>query len=187
MPVIAETAAPVVFDWKRWPETEAFVDELIDTALEGNAFAAGLAERMPGETGTQVQGLGRSPGRSRRCRRWPVASRRSATSGSRRRTPWACPSSLIPAGSFPGSRWRRLRRAATERRAWSCRKWRSRSRGWRIFREPTTWGWRSSGYPMGPYRVGRVPRRADDAGRGRAAGLSRVSSRFPASWLAKGG
>ena len=29
-----------MFDWKRWPETEAFVDELIATALAGNAFAA---------------------------------------------------------------------------------------------------------------------------------------------------
>ena len=44
-----------------------------------------------------------------------------------------------------------------------------------------------AGYPMGPYRVGRVAGRADDAGRGRAPGLSWVSSHFRASWRAKGG
>ena len=29
-----------MFDWKRWPDTDALVDELIDAALDGNAFAA---------------------------------------------------------------------------------------------------------------------------------------------------
>jgi hypothetical protein len=53
MAIVAEAAAPPSFDWKRWPEAEAFVDRLIATALAGNAFARELAERMPGETGTQ--------------------------------------------------------------------------------------------------------------------------------------
>ena len=52
MSLIAETAAPAAFDWKRWPETEAFLDEAVATALEGNAFAAELADRMQRETGT---------------------------------------------------------------------------------------------------------------------------------------
>src|SRR4051812_15845509 len=43
------------FDWKRWPETEVFVDKLIDTALEGNRFAHRLAERMIAETGTRFK------------------------------------------------------------------------------------------------------------------------------------
>src|SRR5262249_51569170 len=43
---------PSVFEWKRWPETEAFVDELLATSLGGNAFAAALSDRMQRETGT---------------------------------------------------------------------------------------------------------------------------------------
>jgi hypothetical protein len=52
MSLTLEKAASPVFEWKRWPETEAFVGELLATALDGNAFAAGLAERMLRETGT---------------------------------------------------------------------------------------------------------------------------------------
>jgi hypothetical protein len=55
MSTIAESAAPTTFDWKRWPGTEVFLDEAIATALEGNAFAARLAERMRGETGTEFK------------------------------------------------------------------------------------------------------------------------------------
>src|SRR4051812_43919099 len=43
---------PPVFDWKRWPETEAVVDGLIAEALLGNELAAALADRMRAETGT---------------------------------------------------------------------------------------------------------------------------------------
>jgi hypothetical protein len=47
------TVAETNFAWKRWPETEAFVDGLIRRALEGNAFAAALGDRMRDETGTR--------------------------------------------------------------------------------------------------------------------------------------
>ncbi len=53
MVMVTEAAAPPVFEWKRWPEAEAFVNRLIATALAGSDFAQGLAERMPGETGTR--------------------------------------------------------------------------------------------------------------------------------------
>src|SRR5262249_49842881 len=46
---------PPSFEWKRWPETEAFVDDLIAAALDGNAFAAELAGRMKRETGTSFK------------------------------------------------------------------------------------------------------------------------------------
>jgi hypothetical protein len=55
MPVIADRPAPAVFEWKRWPETDRLIEELIKSALEGNSFAAGLAERMPHETGTRFK------------------------------------------------------------------------------------------------------------------------------------
>ena len=48
-------APPVRFDWQRWPQTEAFVDRLIDRAREGNPFANNLAERMIRETGTTIK------------------------------------------------------------------------------------------------------------------------------------
>src|SRR5262249_52378266 len=43
------------FEWQRWPETDAFLDEAVALACSGNAFAAALAKRMPGETGTQFK------------------------------------------------------------------------------------------------------------------------------------
>ena len=48
-------AAPAAsaFDWKRFPETEAFVGDQIARALAGNSFASHLAERMRKETSTR--------------------------------------------------------------------------------------------------------------------------------------
>ena len=83
MPVIAESAAPAVFDWKRWPETDAFVDELIATALDGNAFAAEPGGADAARDRHAVQGLGRSPGGSRRPGICRSPARRWATSASR--------------------------------------------------------------------------------------------------------
>jgi hypothetical protein len=51
-PAIADPAPPG-FDWKRWPEADAFVARLVASALEGNAFAAELARRMTAETSTR--------------------------------------------------------------------------------------------------------------------------------------
>ncbi len=47
--------APPHFEWKRWPKTDSLVDEAIASALAGNAFAAALASRMPRETGTRFK------------------------------------------------------------------------------------------------------------------------------------
>jgi hypothetical protein len=55
MSALVEKTAGPVFDWKRWPETEAFVDALIARAIDGNAFAATLAGRMQAETGTRFK------------------------------------------------------------------------------------------------------------------------------------
>ena len=32
------SAAPPSFEWKRWPETEAFVDRLVEQALAGQCL-----------------------------------------------------------------------------------------------------------------------------------------------------
>jgi hypothetical protein len=55
---VAESLAPPpphLFEWRRWPETEAFIDHLIERALEGNRFARDLTERMRAETGTNFK------------------------------------------------------------------------------------------------------------------------------------
>src|SRR5437763_14048962 len=68
---LTQTAAET-FDWKRWPETEEFVDGQIATALEGNAFTAVLADRMARETSTRFKDwvdhlvIGEAPGLSRK-------------------------------------------------------------------------------------------------------------------------
>lgn len=46
-------AGESAFDWKRWPETEAFVGGLVESALGRHPFAADLAGRMERETGTR--------------------------------------------------------------------------------------------------------------------------------------
>jgi hypothetical protein len=55
MSVLTETGRSRTFEWQRWPETEACVDELISRALEGNTFAATLAERMQRDTATRMK------------------------------------------------------------------------------------------------------------------------------------
>src|SRR5262249_60874214 len=42
-------------EWKRWQETDRFVDEALAAACSGNAFAAGLASGLPRETGTRFK------------------------------------------------------------------------------------------------------------------------------------
>ncbi len=100
MPTLSAPAAET-FDWKRWPETEAFVAGRIASALAGNAFAANLAGRMARETSTrfsdwvdhlvigEATGLGRTLGGL-------------ATSGSRSPTLWVLRSSPMKAGCSPG-------------------------------------------------------------------------------------
>lgn len=44
---------PAAFDWKRFPDTEAFLAQQYQVALGGNTFAAKLADRMKRETSTR--------------------------------------------------------------------------------------------------------------------------------------
>src|SRR4051812_22564107 len=55
MSISTGAVAPPVFDWRRWPATEAFVDELLAEGLRGHSFAAKLAERMGVETSTRFK------------------------------------------------------------------------------------------------------------------------------------
>ena len=97
---IAHSAS--VFDWQRWPETEALIDQWIESALAGNAFAVTLAGRMRVETGTRFQDwvdhlvVTDQPGLGRRLHglgfgaRWP-------------HMPSGCRSIVIRMGCSPGS------------------------------------------------------------------------------------
>ena len=120
-------------------------------------------------------------------RRLPTASRRWATSASRRRTPWACLSSRIPAGSFPRialSRPQSRHERSRERSRWP--RWRSRSSEWRRFRGPTTWAWRSPAIRWA--RTGSAGCRASGRRWPWSSGAAiSASSRFRASWRARGG
>jgi hypothetical protein len=68
MSIAVNGTAPATFDWKRFPETEAFVDSKIVSALAGNAFASNLAARMASETSTRFADwvdhlvIGQAPG-----------------------------------------------------------------------------------------------------------------------------
>ena len=44
---------PTEFDWKLWPETQVQIDKWVTCALDGNAFAALLSNRMFSETSTR--------------------------------------------------------------------------------------------------------------------------------------
>ncbi len=55
MSTTLESPLAPAFDWRRWPETEAFVDAWIARALDANPFAANLARRMASETSTRFK------------------------------------------------------------------------------------------------------------------------------------
>jgi hypothetical protein len=152
MPVISESSAPAAFDWKRWPKTEAMVDELIETALGGNAFATELAARMSRETGT-------------RFKDWvdhlvvadkhDLSDRLKEAGFERQRTSYAVgmPVFAHPGGIFP-------RIALTSGRPGSN----GAVRGVAIkvesvanFSRAHDLGLELVGYSMGPYRVGCIP------------------------------
>jgi hypothetical protein len=155
MPVFTELAAPAAFDWKRWPRTEALVDELIEAALDGNAFATELAVRMSRETGT-------------RFKDWVdhllvvdesgLANRLQEAGFERQRASYAV---AIPVFAHPGGIFPRIALASG----------RTRSNGAVVgvvsevaikvesvadFSRAHDLGMEMVGYSMGPYRVGRV-------------------------------
>jgi hypothetical protein len=156
MPVIAEPSAPVAFDWKRWPETERFMGELRARALEGSAFAAELAERMRAETGTRFDDWvdhfvvrGDSS----------VAHRLESLGYQRQQIAYAVG---VPVFAHPGAIFPRIALARDET---------SKNEGGYLdvpevaikveraadFSRAHDLGLEITGYPVGPYRIGRMP------------------------------
>jgi hypothetical protein len=137
------------FDWKRWPETEAFVDHLLRIALDGNAFASELAERMRRETATlfrdwvdhlviaapsgfvhQLAGLGYT----RRAKDFAIG---------------------VPVYGHDGGTFPRL--AVAPARLESVGEVAIRVESIAAFSSAHNLALHIEGYPLGPYRVGRIP------------------------------
>jgi hypothetical protein len=148
------TAAPSPsFDWKRWPETEAIVNEWIAAALEGNAFAANLAARMRDETNTRFVDwvdhlvVSDRPGLLRRL---------SALGYARQAEPYAVgvPVYGHAGGVFP--RVAVVAQAGAGANA-AVREVALKVESVAAFSRAHDLGMAIVGYPLGPYRVGRVP------------------------------
>ena len=135
------------FDWKRYPETEAFINDKIATALEGNAFAARLAERMARESSTRFGDwvdhlvIGETPGLGRTLRDLGYV---------RQETPYASGTPVFAhsGGMFP--------RIAVDHGP-EVRDVAIKVESIASFSRTHDLGLNVLGYPLGPYRVGRIP------------------------------
>jgi hypothetical protein len=148
MATLTESAASP-FDWKRWPETEAFVVGKIASGLAGHGFAAGLADRMARQTSTRFEDwvdhlvLGEGPGLTRTL---------AGLGFVRQADPYATGSPVFahPGGMFP-------RIAVAPGPGAEVREVAIRVESVGAFSGAHDLGLAILGSPMGPYRVGRVP------------------------------
>jgi len=137
------------FDWKRWPETGAFVDGKIASGLAGNAFAAGLAERMARQTSTRFPDwvdhlvIGEVPGLARTL---------AGLGFVRQAEPYATGS---PVFSHEGGMFPRV--AVAPGPGAEVREVAIKVESVPAFSRAHDLGFAVQGYPMGPYRSGRVP------------------------------
>jgi hypothetical protein len=140
------TAAPT-FDWKRWPEAEAFVDAKIALALVGNSFASTLAGRMAGETSTRFADwvdhlvIGEVPGLAKTLRSLGFV---------RQPTDYAMGS---PAFAHNGGMFPKIAVASGPEVVEVAIKVESVA----SFSRAHDLGLTIQGHPMGPYRLGRIP------------------------------
>ncbi len=144
---IAHSAS--VFDWQRWPETEALIDQWIESALAGNAFAVTLAGRMRVETGTRFQDwvdhlvVTDQPGLGRRLHGLGFARQVASYAVG---VPVYCHKN----GVFP-------RVAVTPGSGPEVREVALKVESVAAFSRAHDLGLEIEGYAVGPYRVGRVP------------------------------
>ena len=137
------------FDWRRWPETEAFVDALIASGLGGNAFAATLSERMRVESSTRFKDWVDHLVVSDR----PGLGRELAGLGyERQASPYAVG---VPVYGHPGGIFPRV--AVAPGGGPEVREVAIKVESVATFSRAHDLGLDILGYPLGPYRVGRVP------------------------------
>jgi hypothetical protein len=141
--------ASETFDWKRYPGAEAFVQDKIESALAGNAFASALAGRMHRETSTRFGDwvdhvvIGEASGLARTLR---------AIGFAKLATPYA---NGLPAFAHEGGMFPRLAVATGE--GPEVREVAIKVESIASFSRAHDLGLTVLGYPMGPYRVARVP------------------------------
>jgi hypothetical protein len=144
---LASPSAPA-FHWQRWPETEAFLDGLVRRALESNPFAARLADRMSDESSTRFKDwidhlvVNDQPG---------LAARLDGLGYRRQAEPYAV---NAPAFAHEGGMFPRL--AIVPGRGPEVREVAIKVESIAAFSEAHDLGLTIVGYPMGPYRVGRL-------------------------------
>jgi len=136
------------FDWKLWPETEALVGRWVGLALEGNAFAARLAGRMREETNTRFADwvdhlvVGGGSGLAAELRTLGYARQTAAyTAGA---AVYAHVGGIFPRIVVAPGTGSEVRSVAVKVESVAA------------FSRAHDLGLDVLGYPMGPYRVGRV-------------------------------
>ncbi len=160
-PVVATNRISVTFDWKRHPEAEAFVAGLIAVALDGNPFMASLAERMRVETSTRFADwidhlvVTDRPGMNVRVLDADFAKQR--TSYGSGATVYAHEGGMFPRIIVVSGAGPEVREVALKVESVAD------------FSMANNLGLEPVGYPMGPYRIGRIP--------GEATALSVVERR----------
>ena len=156
MSVATAPDSPAAFEWRRWPETESVVNELVEQALAGNAFAARLAERMTPETGTIIQNwldhlvVGAPPS---------FGSRLVGLGFERQAATYAVGTSLYahPGGIFP-----RIAHVPAVGGVTAVKDLAIKVDSAAAFSGAHNLGLKLQGYPLGPYRFARVAGDATD-------------------------
>jgi len=144
--VISDPTA--AFDWQRWPEAEAFVDGLVARSLDANPFAARLAGRMTVESSTRFKDWVDHLVLSDR----PGLAARLVALGFRRGTvvyDVGAPVYGHEGGMFP-------RLAVVPGGGAEVREVAIKVESVADFSEANDLGLTILGYPLGPYRVGRM-------------------------------
>ncbi len=141
--------ATSAFDWKRYPEAEAFVDRLVASALNGNGLAAELAGRMKNETGTRFVDWVDHLVLSDR----PGLVAELETMGYRREVELYAVN--VPVFQHDGGIFPRL--ALAPGSGPEVREVAVKVESVADFSRAHDLGLTIQGYPLGPYRVGRIP------------------------------
>lgn len=148
MSLTIEPRANPSFDWKLWPETEAKINHWVHNALNGHAFAAQLSARMHAETNTRFTDWVDHLVVSERS---GLLSELASLGYERQPFPYALGAPLFahPGGVFPRIIPARgdgpeIREVAIKVESVSA------------FSRAHDLGLEILGYPLGPYRVGRV-------------------------------
>ena len=151
MSLAAAPEPPAAFEWRRWPETESLVNELVALGLAGNAFADRLAGRMVPETGTIIQNwldhlVVSAP---------PSFGSRLVGLGYERQA--ATFAVGVPLYAHPGAIFPRIAHAPAIGGATAVKTLAIKVESAAAFSGAHNLGLTLQGYPLGPYRFGRVP------------------------------